>query len=140
VASPAAARSVGPAAARSERTSLGRLLWVGRGASASPRRRGPAVEVSNREISGLNVISQYARNLVITKDMILAKDPNRIDAQSLRDHGGIMRTRRFDTPVGYLTIFRGRAGEREDGVACRFGREGGIGERLTQNASRNGDE
>jgi hypothetical protein len=125
-----------------ERTHIPGAAFVGwsRRVRFTPRRRGPAVEVSNREISGLNVISQYARNLVITKDMILAKDPNRIDAQSLRDHGGIMRTRRFDTPVGYLTIFRGRAGEREDGVACRFGREGGIGERLTQNASRNGDE
>jgi hypothetical protein len=109
-----AERSAGGGA---ERTHIPGAAFVGwsRRVRFTPRRRGPAVEVSNREISGLNVISQYARNLVITKDMILAKDPNRIDAQSLRDHGGIMRTRRFDTPAGYLTIFRGRAGEREDG-------------------------
>jgi hypothetical protein len=38
---------------------------------------------------------------MITKDKILAKDPNRIGIQILRDHGNAMRTGQENTPGGY---------------------------------------
>jgi hypothetical protein len=66
-----------------------------RGASASSRADACASSrVCNPEISGLNSISGHAQTLMITKDLFLAKDFNRIGTKILRDHVKSMRTRR----------------------------------------------
>jgi hypothetical protein len=83
--------------------------------SADPERlvaavlaRFPAAWVSSPEISGLNGHIWQASAAMIAKDLFLAKDPNRIGAQILRDHGNIMQTRCEITLWGYQnTLFPG---------------------------------